>query len=80
VISKDLCLTYHPYLLSGFPDQQDTIRIPDGGSLDAMGWPWLAPNFQNDSALADFSVNDKEKLGWIFDGVCASNHSCCLEN
>eukprot|EP00670_Eutreptiella_braarudii_P005891 CAMPEP_0174286156 /NCGR_PEP_ID=MMETSP0809-20121228/10652_1 /TAXON_ID=73025 ORGANISM="Eutreptiella gymnastica-like, Strain CCMP1594" /NCGR_SAMPLE_ID=MMETSP0809 /ASSEMBLY_ACC=CAM_ASM_000658 /LENGTH=1542 /DNA_ID=CAMNT_0015382103 /DNA_START=109 /DNA_END=4737 /DNA_ORIENTATION=- len=49
--------------------QQDVIRIPEGASIDAMGWPWLVPSFMNTSTLVDYNVNDKAKLGWIEGGM-----------
>ena len=60
-------------------DQQDVIRIPEGASIDAMGWPWLVPSFMNTSTLVDYNVNDKAKLGWIEGGVCNTVAMCsCL--
>jgi len=48
------------------PYLQDSIRIPNGASLDAMGWSWLAPNFAvTKNATVDWNVHDRVKLGWI---------------
>ena len=46
---------------------QNSIRIPNGASLDAMGWSWLSPNFvvSPDDGMVDYNVHDKVKLGWI---------------
>lgn len=47
--------------------EQDLIRIPNGASIDGMGWSWNSPNFLGSSALVDWNVHDKVKLGWISD-------------